>query len=236
MRRGGLILSGGPDSAVAAWDTLDPNNYHYTDPDDENTLWTAYHFQYGQLAIPELNCARAQAHLLGVGFVIITLPEGLLTSTMTERSIDRAADNLEPTFVPGRNAIFINLVASALYHRGNPMVIVGGWNAADAAGYPDCRPSFITAQAIALGQALDCKVQIVSPVINMMKSDIIAVGTDLGVPFEKTWSCYTPIYVKDPKRWLSCGKCVSCKLRAKGFELAKVTDPMIGAFDEVDHV
>ena len=228
MRRGGLILSGGPDSAVAAWDVL-------SRPELSNTDWTAFHFDYGQLAIPESKCAIYQAKILNIPIRVIKLPENLLTSTMTSRSQDRAADNLEPTFVPGRNAIFINLVASALYHRGDPLVIVGGWNAADAAGYPDCRTSFITSQVVALGQALDCEVRIISPVIEMMKEEIIAYGQKLGVPFEKTWSCYIPKFVKNPSGlsvWVPCGECVSCKLRVKGFSKAGIPDPLLAVSDE----
>ena len=217
MRRGGLILSGGPDSAVAAWLAT-------TDPDIN---WEAFHFSYGQMAVPERKCAIAQAFILQVPLRIIELPPGLLTSTMTVRSVDRAADNLEPTFVPGRNAIFINLVASALYHRGDPMAIVGGWNAADASGYPDCRPSFITSQTVALGQALDCEVRIISPVIDMMKEEVVRKGVELGVPFEKTWSCYIPTFI-NPGTWVPCGECLSCKLRAKGFKNAGVEDPLAG--------
>jgi 7-cyano-7-deazaguanine synthase len=115
------------------------------------------------------------------------------------------------------------------------MVIVGGWNAADAAGYPDCRPSFITAQAVALGQALDCEVRIVSPVIDMMKEEIIIRGEELGVPFEKTWSCYVPNFIKNSTGtscWTPCGSCISCKLREKGFKGAGLVDPLLGVDDE----
>jgi 7-cyano-7-deazaguanine synthase len=105
--------------------------------------------------------------------------------------------------------------------------IVGGWNAADAAGYPDCRSSFITAMAFATSKALDCTVNIISPVIHLLKEGIVREGVILGVPFEHTWSCYTPTWLSTGT-WIPCGKCISCKLREKGFKGANVKDPLIG--------
>lgn len=228
MRKGGIVLSGGPDSAVAAWDTLRPNNDAYTLPDVE---WQAFHFTYGQLAVPEYKCAQEQARILNIPLTLIQLPEGLLTSTMTSRSEHRAADDIEPTFVPGRNALFIYLTLSRLYHRGDPLVVVGGWNAADAAGYPDCRSSFITALAFSAEKAFDCEVTISSPVIDLQKEEIILKATELGIPLHQTWSCYTPNFVQ-PGKWIPCGKCVSCELREKGFRKAGLVDPLVGVNDE----
>jgi 7-cyano-7-deazaguanine synthase len=216
MTKGGLILSGGPDSAVAAWAAIE------TIPD---VSWNGFHFTYGQLAVPEFECACRQAKLLDIPLHHVEIPPGVLTSTMTSRSEHRAADNIEPTFVPGRNALFITFAASRLYDRGNPMVIVGGWNAADSAGYPDCRAGFLEAQAHALRQALDCEVQIKAPVLELMKGDIIRKGVELGVPFEHTWSCYTPRLLTT-HAWVPCGECVSCQFRIKGFAEAGVEDPV----------
>jgi 7-cyano-7-deazaguanine synthase len=176
------------------------------------------------MAVPEKHCAEMQSRFLSIPLNIIDLPEGLLTSTMTARSEHRAADTIEPTFVPGRNAIFIAMASARIYHRGDPLVVVGGWNAADAAGYPDCRPSFITAMSFALEQALDCPVHIQAPMLFYMKEDIIKSGLELQVPFEYTWSCYTPRFI-EPNKWIACGECVSCKFRAKGFKGANAEDP-----------
>ncbi len=53
--------------------------------------------------------------------------------------------------------------------------------------------------------------------MNLSKKDIVRLAASLQVPFELTWSCYAG-------GAKPCGVCDSCKLRAKGFEEAGVTD------------
>ena len=65
----------------------------------------------------------------------------------------------------------------------------------------------------------DKKIQIKTPLLYLSKKDIILKGTELNVPFEKTWSCY-----KGDK--LACGKCDSCLLRLRGFKEANIVDPI----------
>ena len=51
------------------------------------------------------------------------------------------------------------------------------------------------------------------------KSQIVKIGTELGVDFSHTYSCYE----SDIK---PCGACDSCKLRARGFAAAGIKDPV----------
>ena len=155
----------------------------------------------------------------------IQVPPGILTSTMTSVAEDRAAPGLEPTFVPGRNAIFLTLAAARLYKRGIAMVLVGGWNEADAAGYPDCRKTYLKSQKTTLELALATRVMIVSPVIHLTKAEIIKTAVKYKIPLNYTWSCYTPTMSVDGK-WTPCGNCVSCDLRQKGFKEAGLIDPL----------
>ena len=60
-----------------------------------------------------------------------------------------------------------------------------------------------------------------TPIITMTKGQIILRGTQLGVDYSLTHSCYEPIEAD-----LACGKCDSCKLRLKGFADANLTDPV----------
>jgi 7-cyano-7-deazaguanine synthase len=53
----------------------------------------------------------------------------------------------------------------------------------------------------------------------MSKADIVREGRALGVPFDKTWSCYQ---AED----LACGACESCRLRLRGFSEAGIRDPL----------
>jgi 7-cyano-7-deazaguanine synthase len=98
---------------------------------------------------------------------------------------------------------------------------IGGSSLTDPSGYPDCRPGFFRAfeEAIRLGTRPETAITIVTPVIAMSKAEIVRRGRDLGVPFEKTWSCY-----QAEER--ACGLCESCRLRLRGFREAGMDDPL----------
>ena len=91
----------------------------------------------------------------------------------------------------------------------------------DSSGYPDCRPEFFRAfeEAIGLGTRPETSLRVVTPVIELSKAQIVRRGLDLGVPLEKTWSCYQ---AEDR----ACGACESCLLRLRGFQEAGATDPI----------
>ena len=100
-----------------------------------------------------------------------------------------------------------------------------GVNAVDYSGYPDCRPEFVNAYEEVANLATKAGVEghrliIHTPLIDLSKSDIIRQGTDLGVDYAMTVSCYQ---ADDEGR--ACGVCDSCRIRAAGFESAGVADP-----------
>ena len=91
----------------------------------------------------------------------------------------------------------------------------------DSSGYPDCRKEFYEAfgRVIRTGTKPSTTIEIVTPVIEMSKAEIVLQGTALGVPFHLTWSCYR-------NGDLACGVCDSCALRLRGFQLAGIDDPI----------
>jgi len=100
-----------------------------------------------------------------------------------------------------------------------------GVNFLDYSGYPDCRPEYIAAFEAMANLATRAGVEgtrlkIHTPLINLTKAEIVALGTSLGVEFGETSTCYDP----DP-RGLACGRCDACQLRLKGFAEAGLTDP-----------
>jgi 7-cyano-7-deazaguanine synthase len=106
--------------------------------------------------------------------------------------------------------------------------IVGGWNAVDYSGYPDCRPEFFAALMETIDLALGFKtsdvnpqkVTIYTPLIHLTKAEIIILGRSLKVPYGLTWSCYAGGDVP-------CGECDSCKIRVEGFASAGEKDPAL---------
>jgi 7-cyano-7-deazaguanine synthase len=124
------------------------------------------------------------------------------------------------SYVPFRNAHMLAAAASWGEVLGAQAIFVGAvWE--DSSGYPDCRPEFFRAfeEAIRLGTRPETTIAIVTPVIGMSKAEIVRRGRDLGVPFEKTWSCY-----QAEKR--ACGVCESCRLRLRAFREAGMEDPL----------
>jgi len=59
-----------------------------------------------------------------------------------------------------------------------------------------------------------------APLIDLSKAEIIRQGTELGVDYGMTVSCYNP-----SDEGLACGRCDSCRLRAEGFAAAGLADP-----------
>ncbi|MDE0213012.1 MAG: 7-cyano-7-deazaguanine synthase QueC [Deltaproteobacteria bacterium] len=143
------------------------------------------------------------------------------------------------TYVPMRNTIFLSLAAAWLESRVLYAIEVEGVtasdveasvymapNALDYSGYPDCRPEFYeaTRRTLDLGSKLWTEyavpIRVETPIIDLSKAEIAALGIRLGAPLEHTWSCYKGGNVP-------CGSCDSCVLRAKGFAEASIPDPLL---------
>lgn len=133
------------------------------------------------------------------------IPEGYYT-----------AENMKSTVVPFRNGIMLS-IAAGFAESNNCDVIILGNHSGDHAIYPDCRPEFIKGIKEAIYQGTEKHIEVVSPFCNMSKSDIVRVGTELGVDFGLTYSCY-----KGGEK--HCGKCGTCQERKEAFEQAGVID------------
>src|SRR6202022_2628908 len=115
------------------------------------------------------------------------------------------------TYVPFRNAHFLSVAVSWAEAIGAGTIYIGAV-AEDSSGYPDCRPEFYEAfqRTIEAGTKPETRLEIVTPVIHMRKSEIVRRGLELRAPLELTWSCY-----KSEAR--ACGRCDSCALRLRAF-------------------
>jgi 7-cyano-7-deazaguanine synthase len=171
-------------------------------------------FDYGQKQKKEIKAALKIAKAVKAERFIVNLSlpwsKDALTNKDKKVPIHQAIPKfVPPTYVPGRNTIFISYALS--YAQSiNAETIFIGVNAVDFSNYPDCTPNFIKAYNNVL-KALKTKITIQTPLLKMNKSQIIKFGTKLNVPYEHTWTCYNG-YSKP------CMKCDSCKLRAKGFK------------------
>jgi 7-cyano-7-deazaguanine synthase len=133
----------------------------------------------------------------------------------------RAADAAIPvTYVPFRNAHFLSAAVSWAEVIGANAIFIGAV-AEDSSGYPDCRPEYYRAfeNVIREGTRPETRIEIVTPVVAMRKSEIVRRGLELGAPLERTWSCYQ---FEDE----ACGVCDSCRLRLRAFAEAGAPDPI----------
>jgi 7-cyano-7-deazaguanine synthase len=135
-------------------------------------------------------------------------------------------EEIPVTYVPARNTIFLAIAAAYAEAFGAGEIWLGV-NAVDFSGYPDCRPAFIEAFQNVILEGTRSGVEeggprIVAPLIDLSKSEIIDIGTRLGVDYSITRSCYDP----DPAG-RACGHCDACVIRRRGFEEARVSDPTI---------
>lgn len=152
-------------------------------------------------------------------------------SALTDNSIDlpsrrsatEMAQSIPVTYVPARNTIFLSFALAYAETVGAQQVYIGV-NALDYSGYPDCRPDYIQAmqEVFQLGTKQGREGQaitIVTPLIDLKKTEIIHLGNQLGVPWEQTWSCYAG---GDS----ACGVCDSCRLRRGAFAELGLQDPL----------
>jgi 7-cyano-7-deazaguanine synthase len=222
MKKKAIVLySGGLDSttciAMAQADGFDTN---------------ALSFSYGQRHSVELEKAKKFAPEIGVDqHLVIDIDMrkigGSALTAEIEVPKDRPIDEEIPvTYVPARNTIFLSYALAWAEVLGVFDIYIGV-NALDYSGYPDCRPEFISAfetmanLATKAGVTNQGQYRIHSPLLHLTKAEIIRQGTQLGVDYAMTHSCYDP-----SEAGLACGACDSCILRLKGFSEAGQKDPV----------
>lgn len=217
-----ILLSGGLDSSTVLYQARADGYDCY-----------ALSFDYQQRHRRELEAARDIARFVGVrehqvvSFDLRLWGGSALTDNQidlpSDRSLTEMGQTIPITYVPARNTIFLSFALGYAEAIAAAKVYIGV-NAVDYSGYPDCRPDYIQAmqEVFRLGtkQGLDGKaIEIVAPLINLKKTEIIQLGNSLGVPWEKTWSCYAG----EEK---ACGICDSCRLRLAAFQELGLKDPL----------
>ena len=130
------------------------------------------------------------------------------------------ATSIPITYVPFRNAHFLSVAVSWAEVIGARAVFIGAV-AEDSSGYPDCRPEYyrVFQELVRAGTRPETRIEIVTPVIHLRKSEIVRRGIGLGAPLHLTWSCYQ--FGEE-----ACGACASCVLRLRAFAEAGVADPI----------
>lgn len=201
-----VLLSGGVDSAVVL--------AHAVHREGSGQV-TAVTFNYGQnQARQEELAATALAAHYGVNHRKVDLGPLFGPSALTGQLEvpDGHAESPDATEVPGRNLVLLS-VAAAMADGMGAVSMGFGANAADAAGYPDCRPPFVEFLRNAIELGTRHHVHLHAPLLHLDKAEIVSAGRGLGVPFELTWSCYSPVVAAGTDRDLPCERCGACDSR-----------------------
>lgn len=204
-----VVVSGGVDSITLAYLLKSEGN--------DITFLT---FDYGQKHRKEIECARYHADLLNAEMILLDMSflGDLLISSLTSNNLSIPLggynkENISSTVVPNRNSIMIN-IAYGIAISGDYDTIGLGMHSGDHYLYPDCRPEFIEKTQAALVSATNKFIKIYIPFINKTKGDIMLKGFEMGVDYERTWSCYKGL--EKP-----CNKCATCLERNEAMKYAK---------------
>jgi len=186
-------------------------------------------FDYGQRHSAELDAARSVVAAVGATVHrVLKIELGELGgSALTDQAIEVPevpGEGIPVTYVPARNTVFLAFALGWAEVLDADRIYIGV-NAIDYSGYPDCRPEYIEAfqhmANLATKRSVEGKVmQIMTPLIDLRKHEIIRLGNELGVDYALTVSCYQ---ADDQGR--ACGRCDACRLRRAGFDEAGCTDP-----------
>ncbi len=179
-------------------------------------------FNYGQkAALQEVAAAKNLAAGLNVPHKVVALPffadfnkSSLLVASETIptgadvdiHSLKISQENAKSVWVPNRNGIFLNIAAGFAEALGVSFVIPG-FNAEEAATFPDNTEDYMKAldHSLSFSTANKIKVKCFTSALN--KTEIVQRAMKLQMPLEKIWPCYFA-----GAQW--CGQCESC-LRSK---------------------
>ncbi len=179
---------------------------------------------YGQRHRRELEAAESICRSIGVPYRLADLRSIRSLLAGSSQTDDVAVpeghyeeETMKLTVVPNRNMILLSLaIGWAVSLRFDAVAYAA--HAGDHAIYPDCRPEFVEAVRRVAELCDWHRVRLEAPFVGMTKTDIVRLGAGLGVPFERTWSCY-----KGGER--HCGRCGTCVERREAFHVAAVPDP-----------
>lgn len=211
-----VIFSGGQDSTTCLfWAKKEFANIE------------AITFDYGQRHKIELEAAKNITSKANIPHKIIKLDALQMSAnalTTASEITTNPNNGLPTTFVPGRNIIFVTIAAAYAYEEKIPNLVLGV-SQVDYSGYPDCRQDTISSLENTLRLGMEFPFKVHTPLIKESKKDTILIAQALGaLPYlAYSHTCYKG--QKPP-----CGDCPACKLRAKGFEEAGISDPLLFPF------
>lgn len=203
------LLSSGLDSSVALLLALKQGH----------SVAFALTYDYGQRAAArETESANRIAHHFGIPHRTLSIPffrELKSTGALLEGNAKLPQPSMEnlsekafseksaaAVWVPNRNGVFIEIAAAFAESEGADSVLVG-FNREEAQTFPDNSEAYRAAITASLAFSTANQVKVISPTVEMTKTEIVKEAARHAFPFGLLWSCYE-------SRAKMCGRCESC--------------------------
>ncbi|WP_298523950.1 7-cyano-7-deazaguanine synthase QueC [uncultured Methanobrevibacter sp.] len=219
MKKAISVLSGGLDCTVATSVYAEEYEIH------------AITFNYGQKSFErELKAAKEICAEMNWSHEVIDLPwlSKISTSSLntTEEipevfiddldDLEKSIESASSVWVPARNMVFTSIAVSYAESLGAEIIIVG-WDAEEAATFPDNSKEFLNAFNELIDVGSPDKIRIEAPAIDLNKEEIVKLGVEVGAPMHLSYSCY-----KGGEK--HCGVCESCMRRKRAFDKLGIKD------------
>ena len=211
-----VVCSGGMDSVVAA--TFAQKRMGM----DLHLI----HFQYGSRAEgPEVEAVKNVAKYLDAELTLFPLDiydksDSPLLDPDSKVAGGEEGAEFAHEWVPARNIVMLSVATAFAEARGYNTIILGN-NLEEAGAYPDNEPEFIhrfnDILPFAVGDGK--KMEVLMPVGNLMKHEIVKLGEEIKAPMHLTWSCYRA-------GQHHCGKCGPCFMRQTAYTINHIKDLM----------
>jgi len=214
MKKVIVLLSGGMDSVTALYHAM-----------KHHKVVGAVSFDYGskhnhkEIPFAKYHCDRHEIphQIIHMDFVAELFDSSLLKGGEDIPEGHYADEVMKKTVVPFRNGIMLSITCGYVESIGAQGIVIAA-HSGDHAIYPDCRNDFMQAMGTAMRTGTYEGIELISPFVDIDKTEIAKIGDALGVNFAYTWSCYKG-------GDMHCGVCGTCYERKEAFELAGIDDP-----------
>lgn len=206
MNKSIILLSGGLDSVVSL--AVAKNEYN---------IDLALTFDYGQKSLEtEVKASKDICNFYNIKHKIIKLDwlkEITQTALVSDKEIpltqkddlnseEFTQNSMKSVWVPNRNGAFLN-IAAAFADSYNYTHIIIGANKEEGATFPDNTQEFIDRLNECFKYSTQTKPQVIAPLINFNKGDIVKKALEVSAPLNLVRSCYS-------YKNKHCGVCESC--------------------------
>ncbi len=187
-------------------------------------------FNYGQRAAKkEIAQSKKIALRLGLNHKLVEIPfvaefgkSGLIDRSVQVPEVSHAliddlaasTETAKAVWVPNRNGIFLN-IAAGFAESLDADFVIPGFNAEEAATFPDNSGSFLDSLNRSFSFSTANHVKTHCFTVELNKTQIVALGKKLGVPWEETWPCYHGLEK-------CCGRCESCQRALRALQANQI--------------